>query len=70
MKNKLMIVGGAGIINTWNDHGKFLVKYSGGKKIFSDYYEAVKFYNELDEPASFWDKTKGDILLERKAEMD
>lgn len=67
MNRKLMIVGGAGIINTWNDHGKFVIKYPGGKKTFSDYYQAVKFYNELNESSSFWDRTgTGHILLEEK----
>jgi hypothetical protein len=66
MENKLTIVGGVGIINTWNDHGKFVVRYSGGKKVFSDYYQAAKFYNDLNEAASFWDKTKESILLEKK----
>lgn len=66
MKTKLGIVDGIGIINTWNVVGKFEIQYSGGKQVFSDYYKAATFYKELNEPASFWDKTKNKILLEQK----
>ena len=66
MEPKLIIIGGVGIINTWNVKGKFEVQYSKGKRIFTDYYEAALFYKKLDEPASFWDKTKRNILLEQK----
>ena len=66
MQQKLTIIGGVGIINTWHVKGKFEVQYSKGKTTFSDYYQAAAFYNELNEPASICDKTKGYILLEQK----
>jgi hypothetical protein len=67
MSKKLIVVDGVGIINTWDVKGKFEIQYSQGKKGFIDYYEAVAFYNELSEPASFYDKThRKTRLLEKK----
>ena len=66
MERKLVIVGGLGIFNTRNERGKFEIEYSQGKKQFADYFEAKTFYTELNEPSSFWDKTRKAILLELK----
>lgn len=63
---KLEVTGGVGIINTWNEQGKFEVVYSDTKRLFKSYYEAVATYNKLNEPAAIFDKTSKTLLLEKK----
>ena len=63
---KLEVTGGAGIINTWNEKGRFEVEYSDVKRVFNNYYDALSFYNKLNEPAAIYDKTAKSLLLEKK----
>ena len=66
MEKRLIITGGVGIDNTWNDTGRFEVKYSGGTKVFINHSHAAAFYNDLQEPATISDKTNKTIVLEQK----
>lgn len=45
--------------------GKYQVNWEDDKeKVFTDYDEAVKFYNELKCSKAFWDITRGAELID------
>lgn len=60
----------SGINKHTRKSGNFQVLHTAGIEPFTKFLEAVKFYNQLQGEASFWDVTEKAKLLEAKVELD
>jgi hypothetical protein len=65
MRIRMEIIDGPGAEQSHREIGRFEVR-SFEVKTFTHLLEAYKYYHRLDVPASLYDTTKSDLLLEAK----